>query len=144
MCLKKLNRIWKKENNLFKRSSRKVTSFYSSLIAGLFVATSFIFINFFVPFGQENWKLNWFLFLIAIFLYCSVYYFIGEKIILEMNPREIRGYKKNFLASFIGAIYIAVIVLFKLKFWPVTISTIILSIVSIFICIQISHPKKRG
>jgi hypothetical protein len=134
---------YKKEDNKLKGSSRKVTSFYSSLIAGLFVGTSFIFIIYFIPFGEHNWVWNWIKLSLAILTYCLIYYLIGISIVRGMSPSEVDGYKNNFLASFIGSAYVSIIILLKPSFWTTLVVTIILLVISYLIIHTIASRKYK-
>jgi hypothetical protein len=138
---KSIVKKYKKEDNKFKGSSRKITSFYSSLIAGLFVATGFIFVSFFIPLGQSGWGWSWANLGIYIIAFCFIYYVIGLLIISGMNSREIYGYKMNFLSALIGTLYISIIILFKLRLGIILLSTLVISIISFVICHKIASNK---
>lgn len=135
--------MFQKIDSLLKRSKRRVPSFFSTLFASLFVAVSFLFLNWFIPFGQSNWRFNWFFLSIAILIYCIIYYFVGRKIILNLNPRELSGYNKNFIASVLTGAYILVVVLAKFKPIYIVIATLVLMIISILLAIIISSRWNR-
>jgi hypothetical protein len=133
-CIRKLE-------YLFKKASRRVTSFFSSLFASLFVAVSFLFVIYLIPYGKEGWKFNWWIFAGLIFVYLVVYYPIGRKIIKNLNAKEISGYNKNFLVSFLTSVYITLIVISNFNRIATIIITIILLIISILIGLVIASKK---
>ena len=139
--LKYFIKKYRKEDNKFEKFSRLIPSFCSSLFAGLFVATGFLFVTYFIPFGQSGWIWSWINLTFWIIVFCFVYYFIGLYVIFTMNPKEIKGYKLNFLASLIGTTYISIIILLKLKPLIVIISTVILSFVTFFVGHKIVSKK---
>ena len=119
-------------------NSKKVISFWSSFLAGAFIAVSFLLINFFIPYGQEKWSFNWFWLSIFIFLYVVIYYFIGLLIMGKFGSEGIQSFKINFWASFLVSICFSVILLFKFDFLVVLFSLLITFIFVSLICYKLS------
>jgi len=121
--------------------SREAISFYSSLLAGLFVATSFLFVSYFIPYGENNWSLDWFLLTIFAILYCILYYYMGIYLIRKLNAEEVNTYRKDFFASLIVSVYFSIITLFKFKLIPLIITTLVALVITSLICYKIAHKK---
>jgi len=140
---KRILQAYKREDNKFKGSSRKITSFYSSLIAGLFVATSFMFVNYFIPYGSDGWFTNWIKLSLPMVLYLLIYYYFGLLLIRGLHEKEVKSFNYNFLAALIGAIYISMIVLLKPGPLFLSVLTIVLALVFLVIGHFIANKKYR-
>lgn len=120
--------------------SKDAISFYSSFLASVFVALSFVFVSFFIPYGQTNWGFNWILLSICALIYCVIYYRLGI-FFMRKYPKEIRNYKINFLAALVVSIYISTIILFRSHRIVVIVSHVIVLIVVFLICYKLSHKR---
>lgn len=131
--IKKMNRIIDK--------SRKAISLYSSFLAGAFIAVSFLFTIYFIPYGSKNWHLDWVILTIFTVIYCIIYYNLGIILLRKKYSKEIATYKKDFFASLFVSVYFSIIILFKFIWYVILIDTVISLVILFIICYKIAHKR---
>ncbi|OGI65685.1 hypothetical protein A2647_05080 [Candidatus Nomurabacteria bacterium RIFCSPHIGHO2_01_FULL_40_24b] len=137
--------IYKKIDNRLKQSPKRVTTFFSNVIAGVlaggFIATLLGVI-------QKYEKINWIMpsitqiiIIIALFL---LFYSVGVKIInsLRKNREDLTGYNYNIFAGLIASILLAILLNIPI-WWIRPIVAIVLTPIFLLILYLISGRKRR-
>ena len=136
--------IYKSIDNRLKQSPKRVTNFFSNVIAGVlaggFIATLLGIIQ---KYEKINWIMpntNQIIIIIVLFL---IFYFVGVKTIhsLRKNKEDLIGYNYNILAGLIASVLLAILLNIPI-WWIRPIVAIALTPILVLILYLISGRKR--